>query len=511
MKWIDQTNRRRAKMKDFQLRFMTNKETIRWLKILNAFERAASRSTKDLAQLTDSTTRTIIADITAIREIFSPVLTIEATPSGYIAKKQAPVDYLEIKRRLLVDEPLFKMMEGIFYHEIKSIEDWSEQLHISESSLIRYIKHVRNELAPYGISLSVRPVDLIGDEAAIRCFFHDFYYESEITPHTIQPDLTVQKIAFDLKKEHFFSTYPNISLGDFMYSVYITLERYLNGCEIKISSAFLQQMTRQDSFRTFEHIKPLIEEKIGRPFPDNELLFLYVLLMTRRSLTDEAGEALFVAENQPSPSITTAAEIFLTEIETESLNRARDQMLVRSFFTVLFLREELTPAANQTIPDIREKVAAKFPQQFQQYLAFFETHGPDITGGATTAENCAVLLVLYMDALKEIHWGQFRRIAFLLEGNGMICQNIQATAMKYLSRFQKLYFPNALELDQAYIDRYQIDLVVTNYSEYMIDLLKDHHAILFQTVPDANDWNRLLNEINAQITKEFSLVASSTS
>ncbi|WP_086273708.1 helix-turn-helix domain-containing protein [Candidatus Enterococcus testudinis] len=492
-------------MKDFQLRFMTNKETIRWLKILNAFERSANRSTKELAQLTSSTTRTIVADITAIREVFADKLLIEATSVGYMTTKQSHLDYIDQKRTLLADEPLFKVLEGIFYHEIKSLGEWAEQLHISESSLIRYFKHVQKELSPYGIALTVNPVDLIGDEAAIRCFFHDFYYESEITPHTIQPSLAVQQLAFDLKKEHFFSTYPNISLGDFTYTVYITLERYLNGCKINLTSSYLQRMTTQDSFRSFQKINPLIEEKFETVLPETEILFLYILLMSRRSLTDEAGEALFVAENQPTESITTAADRFLSEVETQSPNKQRDQMFIRSFFTMLFIRESLTPAANQTIRDVHETVAAKFPAQFAQYLAFFDRYGASITGGKTSAENCTVLMVLYMDALKEIHWGQFQRIAFLLEGNAIVCQNIQATAIKYLGRFQNVYFPNAIALDQAYIDRHQIDLVVTNYSEYMNDLLKNQRALLFQTIPDANDWNRLLREINTRIVKEFSL------
>ena len=108
-------------MKDFQLRFITNKETIRWLKILNAFERSANQSTKELALLTASSSRTIVADITEIRERFADTFYIEATPFGYNTFKPNAVAYLERKRALLTDEPLFKMIEGIFYHEIKSL------------------------------------------------------------------------------------------------------------------------------------------------------------------------------------------------------------------------------------------------------------------------------------------------------------------------------------------------------------------------------------------------------
>lgn len=110
-----------------------------------------------------------------------------------------------------------------------------------------------------------------------------------------------------------------------------------------------------------------------------------------------------------------------------------------------------------------------------------------------------------MDSLKEIHWGAPKNIAFLLEGNYLVCQNIQAMAIKYLGRFQHLFFPNALEMNLDYLEQNHIDLVVTNYSEYVSDQLIGNWHLLFKSIPDAEDWNRLLWEINPRIINEFSL------
>ncbi len=86
-----------------------------------------------------------------------------------------------------------------------------------------------------------------------------------------------------------------------------------------------------------------------------------------------------------------------------------------------------------------------------------------------------------MDSLKEIHWGAPKNIAFLLEGNYLVCQNIQAMAIKYLGRFQHLFFPNALEMNLDYLEQNHIDLVVTNYSEYVSDqLIGNWHLLLSQ-------------------------------
>ena len=84
---------------------------------------------------------------------------------------------------MLENEPLFHIIDGIFQRQIKEIGEWADQLHFSESSLLRYFKMVENELARYRLTLSLKKVDFIGKEIDIRSFFHDFYYESEITPH----------------------------------------------------------------------------------------------------------------------------------------------------------------------------------------------------------------------------------------------------------------------------------------------------------------------------------------
>ena len=67
-------------------------------------------------------------------------------------------------------------------------------------------------------------MDFIGKEIDIRSFFHDFYYESEITHTRSCHQLPSSRLPLPYKK-HFFSSYPNVSLGDFSYTLMITLER----------------------------------------------------------------------------------------------------------------------------------------------------------------------------------------------------------------------------------------------------------------------------------------------
>ncbi|MEW3465024.1 M protein trans-acting positive regulator, partial [Enterococcus entomosocium] len=54
-------------MRNFQINFITNTATIRWLKILRAFEKNYQCSTQGLAKISGSTTRTIVTDVTDLK------------------------------------------------------------------------------------------------------------------------------------------------------------------------------------------------------------------------------------------------------------------------------------------------------------------------------------------------------------------------------------------------------------------------------------------------------------
>ena len=70
-------------MRNFQNNFITNTATIRWLKILMAFEKNHHCSTVGLAKISGSTTRTIMTDITNLKEHFGDCLMIDSSHKGY--------------------------------------------------------------------------------------------------------------------------------------------------------------------------------------------------------------------------------------------------------------------------------------------------------------------------------------------------------------------------------------------------------------------------------------------
>lgn len=188
-------------LKEAQLKFISNKQVIRTLRILSLLQSQSHITLKELSYATEFSDRTILTDIYRIKDHFDQTIHLEATPIGYVFEIRSIEEYGEKKRILLENEPLFKIIESIFFNECQSIDKWSDQLFTTTSTLHRLLKKILPILNNYEISLSTRPVDFIGKEINIRQFFHDFYYESDITPHTVFPSLAIQEITSILKKK----------------------------------------------------------------------------------------------------------------------------------------------------------------------------------------------------------------------------------------------------------------------------------------------------------------------
>ncbi len=77
------------------------------------------------------------------------------------------------------NEILFELLGNVFYGELEDVAELIDRFHISETSFRRYLRQIEPVLKEYGLKLSLTPIDLKGDEANIRKFFKDFYYEGK--------------------------------------------------------------------------------------------------------------------------------------------------------------------------------------------------------------------------------------------------------------------------------------------------------------------------------------------
>ncbi|EAC9513080.1 HTH domain-containing protein, partial [Listeria monocytogenes] len=166
-------------MRELQLSFILNKTTVRWLQILNAFERERTCSIASFANKLDVTQRTISSDIKELKAYLQDAAKFVHVANGYHFMETNPKVYLTKKRALVAKEGMYQILEAIFHGEPCSVEEWAQRLYVSESTMRRYLNSASLTLRKYGLELVLQPVNLSGAEANIRKFFKDFYYESD--------------------------------------------------------------------------------------------------------------------------------------------------------------------------------------------------------------------------------------------------------------------------------------------------------------------------------------------
>ncbi len=465
-------------------------------------------STLRLTNVTQSTARTIVTDVNYLREYFENIAHITSSKQGYSMEIHNSEEYLEKKREILEDEPLFIILERIFFNELLSIYDWADYFHVSESTMIKYLKKITDEVNRFNITLDFNPVNLIGDEADIRNFYFAFYYESDITPHTVFPSIAAQEAVLKISNLVNTSKDKIASFGYFSYLLYLSIERILCECYVKVSDEVKILVLSDPTFNQYKKmVNDIIEDSFQVKLNVEEAIFIYTSILCRRSINSPDQERLFCVKYNKWPLITTLTNDFYKLLDKNFGDRQRDLILFESFFTSLKIRSLLSSSGVKNIEDTNDYARSLFKEEYQMYYYFLKNHHVynDLYSDVCLEDFCANL-TLFTESVKEQYWMNPMNIAFAIEGNEYISQYIEAWVKKYFGTFQNIHFLSSSDLSSSYIEEKGIELLVTNYNEYLSLPFLNIDYILLKTIPDASDWAKLLDKINPKMLQTFALV-----
>lgn len=493
-------------MRNLQIRFLTNKVTIRWLTILNVLERNQTCSLNQISKVTQLSTRTIIKEIQDIRGHFGDAIELSNNNVGYVFTEINYDDYTKFKRALVEEDPMFIVLKSILESTLHSVEEWAFQFHLSESTMKRHILGVSSILKDYELMFSLTPVDLVGNEINIRKFFKDFFYEVDITPHALIPFKEVSEEIFHLGKLDRKKLNTNISPLDFRYFLYIMIQRSKNGKHLE-KDYYFKPIDYTNEEKTFlQMIDQTIQKVYQHKISAKELHILFLYCVTQRNIVSTESEENFCARFGHDQLEARLVFDFLENCDAQLKGQYdRIKILLEAFFISIKWLNQIGSVMNKNIPDMILFSKATYPQGYQRSLQFIKDNQQVLTIDDRYQEDVAASLVFTVEAIRDMYVRNPRRIVFLLEGSYFVCRMIHAKAYRYLRGYHQIYFPTIEDLTQSYLEEHQIDLFVTNKEEYLTSLVKDIDFVLFKSLPDTSDWNNLLTTINPQITKDFTL------
>ena len=493
-------------MKLFQLDFITDKAKLRYLRILRELELNDYCESEALTIATNSSLRSIVSDIRYLRDFFAEVASLESTNLGYAMKKIDSEAYDQLKRTLFEEEPLYVILRSICLGGKHSLRYWADKLHLSESTLLKYLKSVQSDLENYGLQFATNPVNLVGDEIDIRTFFLDFYYESEVTAHALEPSVlelrAVEKLVQQLPHLEFGLS----SIRYLSFLLYFSLKRSVSGNQVELKQTINELVQKDPDYALFKwKYERIVQQFFNVQLSEAECSYVYLLAIGNRKIKNHELEHQFCEKYNRWPEIKQII-IDIGQYERFAFLAKQDVIFIEAFLTTATLRSRLSLAANKNTVDVNEYVARLFNEEYTEMLAALQkSQAARQLFANELLPDIAVQLTLLLESLKNQIKNKYQNIAFILEENKVLSLYIESWISKYVGRFKNVFFPSLREVRREFFIENNIDLLVTNESLYVTRFESVVQCLIIKSMPDATDLNHLLELVNPATLRHFEL------
>lgn len=482
-------------MRELQIAFITNPMIRRWMRILTIVEREETFTAISLAQRLTISQRTIVKDIHLINEHFGESIAVYSNNSGFHFEERDRLMYQEKKEELLEQDVLFEIMEKLYYGETTDLEELAHQYSYAESTLRRFLIKTQPILKDYGLTLSFKPVKLLGEEANIRKFFFDFYNGGEQTPQTVRPPeglhpLLLQGLSEELSTQEVGT---GLSIGAFYSLLYLTMVRVQQKQFIMIPQWAQDLVYKERDFRLLELLVPLIEKEYGITLPKEELAWLHLMIISKRTIHRLDQEVLFLNRFDQWPELKNVSVSYFSLATFDQWSRDRLETFMQAFLASRKLSELLWPIWNK--PQAEAIQLAKQYDSYEKNALFLKKKRKELNFSAAGFEDLTVSFALFSELLLHAHQPQ-KNVLFLLEGDSMVVQTIRIQAERLFGEKYQLRFLSLHELTEERLKSRKTDLIVTNYRPYIFEYELTEDYLLLNPIPNEKDWERVKKKLH---------------
>lgn len=262
-------------------------KTKRWLTIMNQLEEHQTMTALELAEKTRFTERTIRSDIKEMKLYFESSIVVIGGETGYHFSFHSPVHYMEKKRALLDNEPLFILIDQLVEGQCLTNQEWAEKLLVSTASFAR-IKRVLVQVLKeqYQVAIVSRLNQLQGSEAAIRQLMYDFYFTLELYPKEIEKKVN----QLSLCPSSVWSGKWQLDFLRLCKWEYVSRKRITQGNTLPINEGYeeIQQKLAQ-----------VLDEGIKTSFPAQEKAALVLLTLKEDQFLNPLRQVEFIYQFSP--------------------------------------------------------------------------------------------------------------------------------------------------------------------------------------------------------------------
>ncbi|GEB30332.1 transcriptional regulator [Enterococcus casseliflavus] len=487
-------------MRQLQQNFMMNSMSARWIRILNSVEKEPNFTLASLSESLNVSQRTLVKDINSIKEYFGGSIVLQAKQTGYKFEEIHHTYYIEKKTELVESEVLFAVIGQIFRGELKPFQELAYEYSYGESTFRRFLLRAGKSLKDYGLRFSFNPVSLVGDEENIRKFFYDFYYLGEHTMHTIRPPKDIHTLVLENLYDYLgnYEVGTGVSASEFYFFVYLMVSRIKQGKRVILPSLTREDVTNEKDFVLLYSLREVLEAEFNVKIPKAEFIWLYLVLVTQRTMDQFEREQLFYLRFNQWPSIKAIAGTYFSNPDFEGWNTKILIGFLASFLVSKSLTYTIHPIWNKQLSEERDDVIINHSEAYHVNKQFLRKHQKLLGLGEAYFDDVVVEFTLFINLLLEAYYPQMS-VLFLLAGDSMRIQMLHQQAKQRIGCQHRLHFLPLKELTADRIYDEDIDLVVTNYRPYLWDYSFEKDYLLVNTIPSENDWKRVIEQLNQKV------------
>lgn len=171
----------------------------RQLELLEYLMKCSTATLAEISAATRYPARTLWQDIQEVNTYLDPIR-VETTNTGVSLHIPSTFSIRAVYRRLLARSKEYCLLEYLFFNEGKSLEELTQALYLSLSTLRRMISEMNKKLEKSQLKISTTPLRVCGDELSVSQFYIAFFSEKYYNLSDFLQDNEFQTLNLLLKK-----------------------------------------------------------------------------------------------------------------------------------------------------------------------------------------------------------------------------------------------------------------------------------------------------------------------
>lgn len=487
-------------MNRLSYQLITDKKVKRQIDILSLLSSTKAPVTiEELSDEIGASERTISADLKDLVSKLPPEVKLDIFPKvGAILNWKTSYLLSDFITELSGNNPIFEIVEQLFHGSEKSLEEYAEELFISDITLKRKLLILKKSLKQFKLGLRLNPVQITGNEINIRCFF--FSYFRNVASDSF-------RLCFNNEYSFHYQVVNEIKTGldssfhsDFrraMQWMLVLEERILAGNLVRLPHTLIKQQVRKRSYINF---KKIFLEKIDQHLNisdiiEDEIIFAYIVRLDTIVYQQSDNEQLnWVHENEvPSTIMESFINSVLSQFDIEAKNNEDLFHKLSIFLSNLSLTGQLSSLFQKNSLELNHKVKQLHPFTHAKCVNIITSTGIDNELSIAYVSDVAVSLTLIISSHMYDRNLKEKNILFGLSGESTYLNYFIMLSNCFLPRNSNILFSYNEEITDYFLKKNKIDLWIHNYPiERKFDGIV---SFQISAIPSIAEWTLLIKLI----------------